>query len=90
MSIPISWFLGSETGVDGREWSVDNRSEAKICIMSKRCSKGAGCCALSAFCVARSRTSRLGDGEDCASCSKALVAMWRCARVGGLKEESRM
>ena len=75
---------------------VERRSEAKICIMSNRWGKDAGLGALSAFWVERRRRSRfeLGVGEEegdwnCESWSRAEIAMRWCARVGGLKEESR-
>jgi hypothetical protein len=82
---------------------VERRSEAKICIMSNRWGKDAGLGALSAFWVERRRRSRfeLGVGEeeeeeeeeeanwDCESWSRAEIAIRWCARVGGLKEESR-
>jgi hypothetical protein len=75
---------------------VERRSEAKICIMSNRWGKDAGLGALSAFWVERRRRSRfeLGVGEEegdwnCEPWSRAEIAMRWCARVGGLKEESR-
>lgn len=57
--------------------------------MASRCSKEAGWVALSAFWVARRRRSRFGE-MACASERRADVAMRRWARVGGLKDESRM
>lgn len=66
----------------------DTRSVAKICIIVKRCSKEAGLAALSAFCVARRRTSRFGRGEGWESVNRADVAIRKWASVGGLKDES--
>ena len=58
----------------------------KSSIMRSRLGKDAGCGALSAFLVESKRRSREGDVvED--SAERAICA---CARVGGLKEESRM
>lgn len=70
-------------------WRCWRRSEAKMVIMASLCSKEAGWGALSAFWVARRRRSRLGEGA-CLSERRADVAMRRWARVGGLKDESRM
>lgn len=71
------------------DWRCWRRSEAKMVIMASLCSKGAGWGALSAFWVARRRRSRLGE-RACLSERRADVAMRRWARVGGLKDESRM
>lgn len=68
---------------------VARRSEANICIMTRRWWKEAGLGALSAFWVARRRRRRFGEGEGCVSWRSAEVAMCRWARVGGLKDESR-
>ena len=68
-------FLSAEWEEDA--WRLDKRSEAKICIISSRCSKEAGLGALSAFCVARSRRRRLGVGEGCESWTRAEVAIRR-------------
>ena len=54
--------------------------------MTNLSSKAAGFVGLSAFCVAKSRSSLFGSGES--SPSRAEVAMRRCAREGGLKDES--
>lgn len=54
-----------------------------------RCSNEAGLGALSALLVASSKSRLLGDAVG-ASWRRAEVAMRRWARVGGLKEESRM
>ncbi len=56
--------------------------------MASLCSKAAGLGALSAFCVASSRSSLFGPAFDW-SCNKADVHRRKWARVGGLKEESR-
>ena len=69
------------------ERSESCRSEAKICIMRSRCSNEAGLGALSAFWIARRRRRRFGAGEWWESWRRAEVAIRRCARVGGLKEE---
>lgn len=62
---------------------------AKRVIMARRCSKGAGRGALSALRVARRRRRRGGVVQRGWE-RRALVAMRRWARVGGLKDESRM
>lgn len=76
--------------VEEEEEREDRSSEAKISIITRRCSKAAGFGALSAFWVARRRRRRFGRGVGIGSESRACVAMRRWARVGGLKEESRM
>lgn len=68
----------------------ERRVEAKISIITSRCSNEAGLGALSALCVARRRRRRLGEGLGMGSARRAVLAMRRWARVGGLKEESRM
>ena len=68
----------------------DMSEEAKISIITSRCSKAAGLGALSAFWVARRRRRRLGVGAAIGSERRAVLAIRRCARVGGLKELSRM
>jgi hypothetical protein len=55
-------------------------------------SKGAGLGALSAFCVARRRTSLRGEELGFVMLVVNVSddkAIWRCAKVGGLKDESR-
>lgn len=54
--------------------------------MAKRYSKEAGLGGLSAFWVARRRSSRVGRSGFSWSAEDAI---WRWARVGGLKEASR-
>ena len=81
-----AWVVGF-----GRCWvrSSCSRSEANSVIIVRRCSKAAGWGALSAFLVARRRRSRVGEklgGEE----RRADLQIWRWARVGGLKDESRM
>jgi hypothetical protein len=51
--------------------------------MARRSSKEAGLDGLSAFCVARRRSSRA-----LVVSWRAVLAMWRWASVGGLKEAS--
>jgi len=64
---------------------VGGKEAAKRWSIRRRSSKGAGAAGLSAFWVAR-RRRRWGEGEDC----REVRPREKCARVGGLKEESRM
>lgn len=54
--------------------------------MARRCSNDAGFAGLSAFCVARRRSKRVARSGFSWTADDAI---WRWARVGGLKEASR-
>lgn len=89
------------TAVQGGVWGAEeeeevvgqrSRSRAKMYIMASRCGNAAGLGALSALLMARRRSTRgtwvLSLPVDLWS-ERADSAMRWCARVGGLKEESR-